>query len=177
MLKGPRHIFLGGKFCWNYLLIVIKIQVQIGAHSFTFDHVYGSTGSPSSDMFEECVAPLVDGLFQGYNATVLAYGQVKLLIRVKIVKFLYTYFYSAWSVTFSLDWLQTGSGKTYTMGTGFKDGCQTGIIPQVMNVLFGKIEALQHQIEFQLHVSFIEVCCQFFCSLIFEVSLYLNFWS
>lgn len=27
-------------------------------------------------MFEECVAPLVDGLFQGFNATVLAYGQV-----------------------------------------------------------------------------------------------------
>jgi kinesin family protein 4/21/27 len=26
-------------------------------------------------IFEECVAPLVDGLFQGYNATVLAYGQ------------------------------------------------------------------------------------------------------
>ena len=54
--------------------------------------------------------------------------------------------------------LQTGSGKTYTMGTGFKDGCQTGIIPQVMNVLFNKIETLKHQIEFQLHVSFIEVC-------------------
>ncbi|OWM80703.1 kinesin-like protein KIN-4A [Punica granatum] len=52
-----------------------KPQVQIGTHSFTFDHVYGSTGSPSSAMFEECVAPLVDGLFQGYNATVLAYGQ------------------------------------------------------------------------------------------------------
>ncbi|KAL1817747.1 kinesin-like protein KIN-4A [Daucus carota subsp. sativus] len=52
-----------------------KPQVQLGPHSFTFDHVYGSTGSPSSGMFEECVAPLVDGLFQGYNATVLAYGQ------------------------------------------------------------------------------------------------------
>ncbi|WVZ20666.1 hypothetical protein V8G54_007988 [Vigna mungo] len=103
-----------------------KPQVQIGAHSFTFDHVYGSTGSPSSAMFEECVAPLVDGLFQGYNATVLAYGQ-------------------------------TGSGKTYTMGTGFKDGCQTGIIPQVMNVLFSKIGTLNHQIDFQLHVSFIEI--------------------
>ncbi|KAK8354411.1 hypothetical protein V6Z12_A05G219600 [Gossypium hirsutum] len=77
-------------------------------------------------MFEECIVPLVDGLFQGYNATVLAYGQ-------------------------------TGSGKTYTMGTGFKDGCQTGIIPQVMNALFGKIESLKHQIEFQLHVSFIEI--------------------
>lgn len=54
--------------------------------------------------------------------------------------------------------MQTGSGKTYTMGTGFKDGCQTtGIIPQVMNVLFGKIETLKNQMEFQLHVSFIEV--------------------
>ncbi|KAK9271250.1 hypothetical protein L1049_026840 [Liquidambar formosana] len=103
-----------------------KPQVQIGTHSFTFDHVYGSTGSSSSAIFEECIAPLVDGLFQGYNATVLAYGQ-------------------------------TGSGKTYTMGTGFKDGCQTGIIPQVMNALFGKIETLKHQTEFQLHVSFIEI--------------------
>lgn len=53
------------------------MQVQIGTHSFTFDHVYGGTGSPTSAMFEECVASLVDGLFQGYNATVLAYGQVK----------------------------------------------------------------------------------------------------
>nr|CAB3452937.1 unnamed protein product [Digitaria exilis] len=52
-----------------------KPQVQIGSHSFTFDHVYGSTGTPSVAMFEQCVAPLVDGLFQGYNATVLAYGQ------------------------------------------------------------------------------------------------------
>jgi hypothetical protein len=53
-----------------------KPQVQIGSHSFTFDHVYGSTGTPSAAMFDQCVAPLVDGLFQGYNATVLAYGQV-----------------------------------------------------------------------------------------------------
>ncbi|XP_045804282.1 kinesin-like protein KIN-4A isoform X2 [Trifolium pratense] len=103
-----------------------KPQVQIGAHSFTFDHVYGSNGSPSSAMFDECVASLVGGLFQGYNATVLAYGQ-------------------------------TGSGKTYTMGTGSKDYYQTGIVPQVMSALFSKIETLKHQIEFQLHVSFIEI--------------------
>ncbi|CAL9161910.1 unnamed protein product [Musa hybrid cultivar] len=103
-----------------------KPQVQIGTHSFTFDHVYGSTASPSSLMFDECVAPLVDGLFQGYNATVLAYGQ-------------------------------TGSGKTYTMGTGCKDDSQTGLIPQVMNALFSKIETLRNQAEFQLRVSFIEI--------------------
>ncbi|XP_019437936.1 PREDICTED: kinesin-like protein KIN-4A isoform X5 [Lupinus angustifolius] len=115
---------LGCKDCVT--VVPAKPQVRIGSHSFTFDHVYGSTGSPSCAMFEECVAPLVDGLFQGYNATVLAYGQ-------------------------------TGSGKTYTMGTGLKDGYQTGIIPQVMNVLFNKIGTLKHQTEFQLHVSFIEI--------------------
>lgn len=38
--------------------------------------MYGSSGSPSNEIFEQCVAPLVDALFQGYNATVLAYGQV-----------------------------------------------------------------------------------------------------
>ncbi|GKC46964.1 kinesin-like protein KIN-4A, partial [Tanacetum coccineum] len=46
--------------------------------SIAVDHVYGSTGTPSSSMFEDCVAPLVDSLFQG-------------------------------------------SGKTYTMGSGWKD--------------------------------------------------------
>ncbi|KAJ0253973.1 Kinesin-like protein KIN-4A [Hirschfeldia incana] len=104
-----------------------KPQVQIGSHSFTFDHVYGSSGSPSTEMYQECAAPLVDGLFQGYNATVLAYGQ-------------------------------TGSGKTYTMGTGCGDNSiQTGIVPQVMNALFTKIETLKDQTEFQIHVSFIEI--------------------
>ncbi|KAJ4890248.1 ATP binding microtubule motor family protein [Raphanus sativus] len=103
-------------------------QVQMGTHSFTFDHVYGggSNASPSSSMFMECVAPLVHGLFHGYNATVLAYGQ-------------------------------TGSGKTYTMGTAFKDGTSNGLIPQVMTALFNKIESVKQQMEFQLHVSFIEI--------------------
>ncbi|KAL8507288.1 hypothetical protein ACS0TY_017996 [Phlomoides rotata] len=47
----------------------------IGSHSFTFDHVFGSSGSPCSSIFDECVAPLVDALFHGYNGTVFAYGQ------------------------------------------------------------------------------------------------------
>lgn len=51
-------------------------QVQIGTHTFTYDYVYGSTALPSSSVYDDCVAPLVDALFHGYNATVLAYGQV-----------------------------------------------------------------------------------------------------
>ncbi|KAL5201450.1 hypothetical protein ABZP36_035804, partial [Zizania latifolia] len=67
------------KGCKDCVTVVSgKPQIQIGSHSFTFDHVYCSSGTPSAAMFDECVAPLVDGLFQGYNATVLAYGQTGL---------------------------------------------------------------------------------------------------
>lgn len=52
--------------------------MQIGTHSFTFDYVYGGSagGCMSNRIFDDCVAPLVEALFHGYNATVLAYGQV-----------------------------------------------------------------------------------------------------
>jgi len=43
------------------------------------------------------------------------------------------------------------------MGTGYNDNCRIGLIPQVMNALFNKVETLKHQTEFQLRVSFIEV--------------------
>ncbi|KAL9999105.1 putative plus-end-directed kinesin ATPase transcription factor bZIP family [Helianthus debilis subsp. tardiflorus] len=52
---------------------------------------------------------------------------------------------------------QTGSGKTYTMGTNPKETSHRGLIFQIMNTIFSKIEALKHQSEFQLHVSFIEI--------------------
>ncbi|KAK1427834.1 hypothetical protein QVD17_16531 [Tagetes erecta] len=54
-------------------------QLQIGSHSFTFDYVYGTTGSPSTRIFHDCVEPLVDALFHGYNTTVFAYGQIQFM--------------------------------------------------------------------------------------------------
>lgn len=211
-------------------------------------------------MFDECVAPLVDGLFQGYNATVLAYGQVGILLLplssssattthacsprsgsvlpslnhlaripcaidavqprswksldhqvgglatrkspaaqhvvwgwdgTQITCFLFFWlqlFVTRWwwgrlclraprttkcsSVSVSASWCiysfnrsflllfcphQTGSGKTYTMGTACKEGSHIGIIPRAMAALFDKIENLKTQVEFQLRVSFIEV--------------------
>ncbi|CAN6280014.1 unnamed protein product [Urochloa humidicola] len=102
-------------------------QVQIGPHVFTFDHVYGNSGPPSSLIFEQCVQPLIDALFSGYNATVLAYGQ-------------------------------TGSGKTYTMGTDYSgEGNCGGIIPQVMETIFRKVDASKDGAEFLIRVSFIEI--------------------
>ncbi|XP_021802795.1 kinesin-like protein KIN-4A [Prunus avium] len=66
---------------------------------------------------------------------------------------------------------QTGSGKTYTMGTGSGDGCQTGLIPQVMNALFNKIEILKHQTEFQMQVSYIEILNEEVCDLLDSLSM------
>ncbi|KAG2653941.1 hypothetical protein PVAP13_1NG414100 [Panicum virgatum] len=102
-------------------------QVQIGPHVFTFDHVYGNSAPPSSLIFEQCVNPLIDALFSGYNATVLAYGQ-------------------------------TGSGKTYTMGTDYSgEGNCGGIIPQVMETIFRKVDASKDGSEILIRVSFIEI--------------------
>eukprot|EP00250_Pteridium_aquilinum_P007538 c17227_g1_i1 orf=339-4568(+) len=119
------EVFQGCKDCVS--LVPGEPQVQIGNHSFTFDHVYGSSASPSSNIFEECVAPLVEGLFQGYNATVLAYGQ------------------TGSGKTYTM-------GTGYTVG-----GSTEGIIPRVMDLIFEKVAALKEKAEFQIRVSFIEI--------------------
>lgn len=52
-------------------------QVQVDSQYFAFDYVYGgSTSSPSFALYDDCVSPLADALFDGQNATVLAYGQM-----------------------------------------------------------------------------------------------------
>ncbi|XP_073224385.1 kinesin-like protein KIN-4C isoform X2 [Cicer arietinum] len=102
-------------------------QVQIGSHSFTYDYVYGSTGQPSSSMYDDCVAPLVDALFNGYNATVLAYGQ------------------TGSGKTYSM-------GTNYN-GEGSSDG----IIPKVMENIYKRVKTMKDSTEFLIRVSFIEI--------------------
>lgn len=59
--------------------------------------------------------------------------------------------------------LQTGSGKTYTMGTNYTgEGNCGGIIPEVMDTIFTKIDAMKTRTEFLVRVSFIEVCQSIF---------------
>ncbi|KAH7524747.1 hypothetical protein FEM48_Zijuj06G0152200 [Ziziphus jujuba var. spinosa] len=102
-------------------------QVQIGSHAFTYDYVYGNTGSPSSAIYNDCVAPLVDALFHGYNATVLAYGQ------------------TGSGKTYTM-------GTNYS-----GEGSNGGIIPKVMENIFRKVETMKNNTEFLIRVSFIEI--------------------
>ncbi|OAY79180.1 Kinesin-like protein BC2, partial [Ananas comosus] len=102
-------------------------QVQIGSYAFTYDHVYGSSGSPYSSLFEECVLPLVDALFSGYNATVLAYGQ------------------TGSGKTYTMGTNYTGESNS------------GGIIPLVIETIFKKVEMMKDSTEFLIRVSFIEI--------------------
>lgn len=51
------------------LLSPVAAQVVTGAHSFTYDHVFGADSTPPDQLYGHCVEPLVTGLFKGYNAT------------------------------------------------------------------------------------------------------------
>ena len=49
--------------------------VSMGSkHNFAFDSVFDEA-APQRSVYTTAVLPLVDGLFAGYNGTVLAYGQ------------------------------------------------------------------------------------------------------
>lgn len=53
---------------------------------------------------------------------------------------------------------KTGSGKTYTMGTNYNgEEHNGGIIPNVMETIFSRVEAAKDSTEFLIRVSFIEV--------------------
>ncbi|KAK7486684.1 hypothetical protein BaRGS_00022085 [Batillaria attramentaria] len=50
-------------------------QVVLGKDkSFTFDHVFDMP-TPQDTIYDQCVKQLIEGCFEGYNATVFAYGQ------------------------------------------------------------------------------------------------------
>lgn len=51
-------------------------QIVLGADkAFTYDYVF-DVDSTQSEIYQKCVERLIEGAMKGYNATVLAYGQV-----------------------------------------------------------------------------------------------------
>lgn len=52
-------------------------QIVLGTDkAFTYDYLF-DVDSTQSEIYQSCVERLVDGSMRGYNATVLAYGQVR----------------------------------------------------------------------------------------------------
>lgn len=47
--------------------------------AFTFDYVF-NIDSQQEEIYVQCIEKLIEGCFEGYNATVFAYGQVSVTI-------------------------------------------------------------------------------------------------
>ncbi len=53
-------------------------QVVLGKDkAFTYDHVF-DMDSQQETIYKHCTERLIEGCFEGYNATIFAYGQVGL---------------------------------------------------------------------------------------------------
>jgi Kinesin motor domain len=55
-------------------LSIINDRINIGDKSFFYDSVFDEY-STQADIYDTCIARLIEGCFQGFNATVFAYGQ------------------------------------------------------------------------------------------------------
>ena len=96
--------------------------------SFTYDQVYGGEGQPAHFLYEQCVQPLVNGLFKGYNACCFAYGQTG----------------SGKTYTMGSSTLMPGPSS------------EQGVIPKVMQDIFQRIAAARDT-DFTVRVGFVEI--------------------
>ena len=55
-------------------LSMLPDRMMVGEKMFVFDDLYDEHVT-QRDVYRHCIASLIDGCFEGYNATVLAYGQ------------------------------------------------------------------------------------------------------
>jgi hypothetical protein len=69
---SSRELLSDARGCVNFF--PADKQIALPSKSFTFDEVYPPS-TPQQRVYDDLVKGLVDGLFSGYNATVLAYGQ------------------------------------------------------------------------------------------------------
>ncbi|XP_065702619.1 chromosome-associated kinesin KIF4 isoform X2 [Patagioenas fasciata] len=123
----PKETSEGCQLCLSF--VPGEPQVVVGNDkSFTYDYVFDPSVE-QEEVFNTAVAPLVRGIFKGYNATVLAYGQ------------------TGSGKTYSM-------GGTYTASQ--EDEPSVGIIPRVIELLFKEKEQRQDW-EFDLKVSYLEI--------------------
>ncbi|NXW63217.1 KIF4 protein, partial [Eurystomus gularis] len=123
----PKEISEGCQKCLSF--VPGEPQVVVGNDkSFTYDYVFDPSVE-QEEVFNTAVAPLIRGIFKGYNATVLAYGQ------------------TGSGKTYSM-------GGTYTANQEHEPS--VGVIPRVIKLLFKEKEQRQDW-EFVLKVSYLEI--------------------
>ncbi|CAD7701953.1 unnamed protein product [Ostreobium quekettii] len=95
---------------------------------FTFDYAFGPE-STQAEVYNKCVAHLLEGCFDGYNATILAYGQ------------------TGSGKTYTM-----GTGNQ----SGMPDGL-IGIVPRLVRALFSGIKERRDIAECKVAIQFLEI--------------------
>ncbi|XP_038188849.1 LOW QUALITY PROTEIN: chromosome-associated kinesin KIF4-like [Arvicola amphibius] len=122
-----KEISEGCQMCLSF--VPGEPQVVVGNDkSFTYDFVFDPS-TEQEEVFNIAVAPLIKGIFKGYNATVLAYGQ------------------TGSGKTYSM-------GGVYTAEQEHES--TIGVIPRVIQLLFKEINK-KSDFEFTLKVSYLEI--------------------
>ncbi|XP_021106175.1 chromosome-associated kinesin KIF4A isoform X3 [Heterocephalus glaber] len=123
----PKEISEGCQMCLSF--VPGEPQVVVGNDkSFTYDFVFDPS-TEQEEVFNTAVAPLIKGIFKGYNATVLAYGQ------------------TGSGKTYSM-------GGAYSAEQ--ENEPTVGVIPRVIQLLFKEIDK-KSDFEFTLKVSYLEI--------------------
>ncbi|KAM3822618.1 chromosome-associated kinesin KIF4A [Vipera latastei] len=123
----PRETSEGCQMCLSF--VPGEPQVILGKDkSFTYDYVFDPS-TEQEEVFNTSIAPLVRGIFSGYNATVLAYGQ------------------TGSGKTYSM-------GGAYTVDQ--ENDPAVGAIPRVIMLLFKELKQ-KAEWHFALKVSYLEI--------------------
>ncbi|CAO2640689.1 Chromosome-associated kinesin KIF4 [Lemmus lemmus] len=122
-----KEISEGCQMCLSF--VPGEPQVVVGKDkSFTYDFVFDPS-TEQEEVFNTAVAPLIKGIFKGYNATVLAYGQ------------------TGSGKTYSM-------GGAYTAEQEHES--TIGVIPRVIQLFFKEINK-KSDFELTLKVSYLEI--------------------
>ena len=121
----PKEKVAGEEMCVR--IIPATNQLVLGKdRAFTFDHILSSKTS-QDEVYKSCIDPLVNGIFEGYNATVFAYGQTG-----------------------------SGKTYTIGDGISSFTDDEYGIIPRALKTIFDNMQS-NSNIEFSVKVSYIEI--------------------
>jgi kinesin family protein 5 len=107
--------------------VIVKSQYEtMGPQTFNFDRVF-NPDSIQNEVYEVAARPIVDSVLEGFNGTVLTYGQTS-----------------------------SGKTHTMT-GPSIDDVNQRGIIPRMVNTVFTHIENSDDHLEFTVKVAYCEI--------------------
>ena len=115
------------EFCSDLKTVAVKSQYEgMGPVTFNFDRVF-SPDSFQIDVYEVAAKPIVESVLEGFNGTVLTYGQTS-----------------------------SGKTHTMT-GPSIDDPEQKGIIPRMVETVFQDIDEADDHLEFTVKVAYCEI--------------------